>query len=164
MDKGPEDPTGSRAGDVAPARELLAAVERAGRHLGVGGSARAPRPVIRFDAPDVKRRRLLVLGALAVLSLAGAALATLIPPSSQPADDVEADLRWAVAHVVRAVEAHRARTGSLPAPERLLPLLGEHLAYEASGDAYVVSGERDGVGVRFDGSVPLDAWLVSRRR
>lgn len=151
---------GGTAGDDAPDPGLLAAVERASRHLGAAHRPGSTRPVVRYDAPGVGHRRLWVLGALLVLSVAAAALATLLRPASQPPADVEADLRWAVANVVRGVEAHRARTGALPRPEMLQPLLGEHLTYEASGGAYVVTGERDGVRVRFDGSVPLEAWLA----
>jgi hypothetical protein len=139
-------------------------VERASRYLDAGERRGAPRPVLRFDAPAAGRRRLVVLGVLLVLSLAVAALATLLRPAVQPAADVEADLRWAVAHVVRAVEAHRARTGSLPGPEPLRPLLGEHVAYQARGEGYVVSAERDGIRVRFDGTVPLEAWLAAPGR
>ena len=127
------------------------AVQRASRHLGVEGPMHA-RPVLRFDAPRFGHRRLWVLGALLVLSTAAAALVPLLRPRAQPAAEVEADLRWAVAHVVREVEAHRARTGALPGPEVLRPLLGEHVAYEAVGDAYLVTAERDGIRVRFDGS------------
>ncbi|MHB1192178.1 MAG: hypothetical protein ACYC6F_03950 [Longimicrobiales bacterium] len=120
----------------------------------------AARPVLRFDAPRVGHGRLWVLGGLLALSVAAAALVPLLRPRAQPAADVEADLRWAVAHVVREVEAHRARSGALPGPEVLRPLLGEHVAYEAVGDAYLVTAERDGIQVRFDGSVALEAWLA----
>ena len=160
MDKDPATPPGGTAGNDAPDPGLLAAVERASRHLGAADRPGSARPLVRFDAPGAGRRRLWVLGALLVLSMAAAALATLLRPVSQPAADVEADLRWAVANVVRGVQAHQARTGSLPGPEMLRPLLGEHVTYEVSGDAYVITGERDGVRVRFDGTVPLEAWLT----
>jgi hypothetical protein len=140
---------------------MLAAVQRASRHLGVEGPTADARPVLRFDAPRVGHRRIWVLGGLLALSMAAAALVPLLRPRTQPAADVEADLRWAVAHVVRQVEAHRVRTGALPGPEVLRPLLGEHVAYEAAGDAYLVTAERDGIQVRFDGSVPLEAWLAA---
>jgi hypothetical protein len=109
-------------------------------------------------------RRLWVLGALLALSVAAAALVPLLRPGTQFAADVEADLRWAVAHVVREVEAHRARSGALPGPEVLRLLLGEHVTYEAVGDAYLVTAERDGIRVRFDGTVPLDTWLAGGAR
>ncbi|NJD18861.1 MAG: hypothetical protein FIA95_06210 [Gemmatimonadetes bacterium] len=160
MDRIPPAPSGGTAEDDTPSPELLAAVEQASRHLGVGGRAGgrvggrpgAARPVLRFDAAGTGRRRVWVLGALLALSVAVAALAPLARPREQPAADVEADLRWAVAGVVREVEAHRARTGALPGPEVLEPLLGEHVEYRATGGSYVVSAERDGVRVRFDGT------------
>jgi hypothetical protein len=147
-------------GNDAPPPELLAAVQRASRHLGVEAPKAGARPMLRFDAPKVGHRRLWVLGGLLGLSVAAAALVPLLRPATQPAADVEADLRWAVAHVVREVEAHRARSGALPGPEALRPLLGEHVTYQAMGDAYFVTAERDGIRVRFDGSVPLEAWLA----
>lgn len=164
MDSEPEAPARGAAGDDAPSRELLAAVERASRHLGVDVAARRARPVLRFDAVRTGRRRLAVLAALLVLSVALAALATLLRPRVQPAADVEADLRWAVANVVRQVEAEKARTGALPGPERLGALLGEHVTYEISDGSYAVAGERDGVRVRFDGTLPLEEWLASPAR
>ncbi|HSW29791.1 MAG TPA: hypothetical protein VLH75_09955 [Longimicrobiales bacterium] len=148
------------AGGDAPPSEMLAAVERASRHLGREGPTAGARPVILFDAPRLGHRRLWVLGGLLVLSMGAAALVPMLRPRAQPAADVEADLRWAVAHVVREVEAHRARSGALPGPEVLRPLLGEHVAYEAVGDSYLVTAKRDGIEVRFDGSVELEAWLA----
>ena len=139
---------------------MLAAVQRASRHLGVAGPKAEVRAVLRFDAPKVGHRRLWMLGGLLVLSVGAAALVPLLRPRAQPAADVEADLRWAVANVVREAEAHRVRTGALPAPEVLRPLLGEHVAYEAAGGGYLVTAERDGIQVRFDGSVPLEVWLA----
>jgi hypothetical protein len=139
---------------------MLAAVQRASRHLGREGPVAGARPVLRFDAPKAGHGRLWVLGGLLALSFGAAALVPLLRPRAQPAADVEADLRWAVANVVREVEAHRARTGVLPGPAVLRPLLGEHVAWEVVGEAYLVTAERDGIQVRFDGSVPLEEWLA----
>lgn len=160
MGSEPSVPPGGADGDDAPDPELLAAVERASRHVGATGAVGKARPVVRFDAPRTGARRVWVLGALLALSVAAAALLTLIPPGRQSAAEVEADLRWAIANVVREVEVSRARTGTLPDPERLGPLLGEHVVYEPSGEGYVVTGERDGVLVRYDGTVPLEEWLA----
>jgi len=160
LDKDPGTPVGGTAGGDAPPPEMLAAVQLASRHLGVEGPKAGARPVLRFDAPRVGHRRLWVLGGLLALSVGAAALVPLLRPTTQPVAEVEADLRWAVANVVREVEAHRARSGALPGPEALRPLLGEHVTYQAAGDAYFVTAERDGVRVRFDGSVPLEAWLA----
>lgn len=102
------------------------------------------------------------LGVVLALAVAVAALPSLLLPRTQPAAEVEADLRWAVGHVVREVEALRRRDGRLPDPEQLQGLLGEHVVYEPSGGAYVVTGERDDVRVRYDGTLPLEAWLTQR--
>lgn len=158
MDSGPRVPAGGVEDGDAPDPELLAAVERASRHLGAVGDRARGGPVVRFDALRPAARRLWALGGILGLSVALAAALLLIPPRAQSEAEVEADLRWAVANVVREVEAHRTRTGELPARERLGALLGEHLEYEAVGDAYVVTAERDGVRVSWDGTVPLEEW------
>ncbi len=147
----PSPPTG---GDAPPA-ELLAAVERASRHLGVDGRGGRPRPVHRFAAPAPGRRRVWVLGALLALSVALGAVASWLRPVVQSPAEVEADLRWAVDNVVRQVEAHHSRTGMLPPREILLPLLGEHLTYDILDGSWVVSAERDGVRVRVEGAPPV---------
>jgi hypothetical protein len=103
-----------------------------------------------------------VLGVILAVSVVGAGLSLLLPPAAQSEAEVEADLRWAVANVVREVEAFRARTGALPDAGRIRLLLGEHVTYEPVDDVYLVVGERDEVRVVFDGSVPLDAWLARR--
>ncbi|MDP2956270.1 MAG: hypothetical protein Q8N53_07605 [Longimicrobiales bacterium] len=159
-----EPPSAGEGADAAdaPNPELLAAVERASRHLGAprgrehGGSA------LRFDAPRPVARRVKVLGVVLALAVAVAALPSLLLPRTQPADEVEADLRWAVGHVVRQVEALRRRDGRLPDPEQLQVLLGEHVVYEPSGGTYVVTGERDDVRVRYDGTLPLEVWVAQR--
>jgi len=163
LDREPRVPGGG-ADDDAPSADLLAAVERASRHVRAGpGPTQEAGPVLRFDAPRASARRLWVLGAILALSVAAAALSTLLQPRAQPEAEVDADLRWAVANVVREVEAFRTRTGALPNPERLRILLGEHLTYEPAGDAYVVTGKRDAVRVLYDGTVPLEEWLAARR-
>jgi len=160
LDKESRVPAGGAGDDDAPDPELLAAVERASRHVGAAAGRAQLRPVVRFDAARAGGRRVRVLGAVLALSVAVAAALTLIPPRAQSPGEVEADLRWAVANVVREVEAERARTGALPAPQRLDALLGEHLRYEPVGGAYVVTGERDGVRVSWDGTVPLEEWVA----
>lgn len=142
--------------DEATRAELLAAVEQASRHLGLEQRERTPRPVLRFDAYREGHRRLWVLGTLLVLSAVAAAVAPLLRPVTQTPADVEADLRWAVDNVAREVEAHRSRTGELPPPELLRPLLGEHVTYEARDGTYLVSAEREGVRVRLDGAPPVE--------
>lgn len=157
-----EDLPGPGAGEDARSAELLAAVERASRH--VGGRGPEGGPVLRFDAPRAGARRVRVLGAILAVCMVGAALLLLLPSPRQSEEDVEADLRWAVANVVREVEASRARTGALPDPERLRILAGEHVTYEPVGDLYLVTGERDRVRVVYDGTVPLEEWLTRRGR
>jgi len=162
LDREPQVPGGGADADT-PSADLLAAVERASRHLGAaGGAKKEAGPVLRFDAPRAPLRRLLILGVILALSVVAAALSVLLPSRAQPVADVEADLRWAVANVVREVEAYRTRTGALPEPERLRILLGEHLTYEPLGDVYLVTGERDEVRVLYDGTTTLDAWLAGR--
>ena len=162
MDRDLQAPGGGADGD-APNPELLSAVERASRHVGAaGGPRKGGGPIVRFDAPRASKRRVWALGAILALSVVAAVLSFLLPSRTQPEADVEADLRWAVANVVREVEAFRARTGALPEPERLRILVGEHVTYEPRGDVYVVTGERDRVRVVYDGRTPLDAWLARR--
>jgi hypothetical protein len=150
LDREPLVPAKGVGPEEVPDAELLAAVESASRHVGAAAGRDQAGPVVRFDAARAGARRVWALGGGLALSVALAAALTLIPPRAQSPDEVEADLRWAVDNVVREVEAARARTGSLPAPQRLGALLGEHLTYEPAGDAYVITGERDGVRVRWD--------------
>lgn len=166
MDRDPPVPRGGADGD-APNPDLLAAVERASRHMGAAGGPRKEGgrgPVLRFDASRASARRVRWLGAILALSMVAAALFWLLPARTQPPEDVEADLRWAVANVVREVEAYRVRTGALPDPERVRILVGEHVTYEPLGDVYVVTGERDRVRVLYDGTMPLEEWLAQRER
>jgi hypothetical protein len=71
---------------------------------------------------------------------------------------VEADLRWAVAQVVRRVEALRVQTGRLPAPADLGGLVSDLVVYEPLGEGYRVYGRRGPVRVEFDGAIPLARW------
>jgi len=162
-----ENPTAPPGGadDDAPSAELLAALQAASRHVGrAPGPGSDAGPVLRFDAARPAARRVVALGVILAASVIAAGLSLLLPAPGQTEAEVEADLRWAVANVVREVEAFRARTGALPDAGRLRLLLGEHVTYEPVDDAYLVVGERDDVEVTFDGSVPLDEWLAQRGR
>lgn len=148
-----------RAPDDAPAPELLEAIEVAARHVGRGPEeAEAVPVVVRFDAPRPGRTRLVTLTVLLLATAAGSAYLSLRPQAEPPPWEVEADLRWAVAQVVRRVEALRERTGRLPAPEELHGLVNDLVVYEPLGDGYRVFGRRGPVYVEFDPDVPVDRW------
>lgn len=162
MDRDPPSAGGGADDADTPNRELLAAVEQASRHLGAHRGRGQGDSALRFDAPRPVARRLRALGVVLALAVAAAGLPSLLRPRTQPAAEVEADLRWAVGHAVRQVEALRRRDGRLPDPEQLQGLLGEHVVYEPSDGAYVVTGERDDVRVRYDGTLPLEEWVAQR--
>jgi hypothetical protein len=96
---------------------------------------------------------------LVVAALLGRTVWSLRARAEPPPARVEADLRWAVAQVVRRVEDLRSRTGRLPRAEELQGLVSDLVVYEPAGDGYRVRGQRGGVRVEYDGTVPLERWL-----
>jgi hypothetical protein len=150
-----DDPTP----DDAPDPGLLEAIEVAARHVGRGHDARETTPVVvRFDAPRPGQMRLWLLTALLLITATGSAYLSFRPQAEPPPEDVEADLRWAVAQVVRRVEVLHSRTGRLPAPEDLHGLVSDMVVYEPLGEGYWVFGQRGPVRVEFDGTIPLARW------
>ena len=61
--------------------------------------------------------------------------------------------------VVRRVETLRSERGRLPGAGDLYGLLSDAVVYLPEGNTYRVVGDRGGVRVVYDGSVPLDAWV-----
>lgn len=157
-----------RQRDEGADQELLEAIDAAARLVGEArpdagpGSlepAREPAPVVvRFDTSPPPRLRFWLLTLVLIGSAAGAAYLSLRPQDEPPAAEVEADLRWAVAQVVRRVEELRGRSGRLPLPGDLQGLVSDLVVYEPLADGYWVYGERGSVRVEFDGTVPLERW------
>ena len=147
---------------------LLEAIDAASRVVGDARGAsepgdpevpRGPTPVVvRFDAAPPRRLRFWLLGVALVLSAAGSAYLSFRPRGAPAPAEVEADLRWAVAQVVRRVEVLRSQTGRLPRLEDLRGLVSDLVVYEPLADGYWVYGVRGPVRVEYDGSVSLDRW------
>ena len=99
-----------------------------------------------------------------------AAIAVISPrlmrggPEGLPAVDQAADLRAEVGRLVQQIEAYRQERGTLPAPAMLSPFLEEGYRYRITDrDAlrYEVRRAAGGVEVVYDGSLPLNVWLVA---
>lgn len=149
----PRDP------DDAPAPDLLEAIEAAARQVGsTPGATQGTPVVVRLDGLRPGRARVTLLVLLLVASVVGTAYLSYRPPGEPSAETVEADLRWAVAQVVRRVEGLRLQTGRLPDQGDLRGLVSDLVVYEPLGDGYWVFGQRGSVRVEFDGTVPLDTW------
>ncbi|MCH7990911.1 MAG: hypothetical protein IIC35_00660 [Gemmatimonadetes bacterium] len=76
-----------------------------------------------------------------------------------PADEA-VDLRWFLADAVELIENFRAEEGRLPSRADLGDLLGDSFSLEIRGQMYVIGLEGAGTSVRYDGSVPLDEWVL----
>lgn len=146
--------------------DLDRAIEEASRSLGLTPETSSPAgkepPRGRDPDPEpargARRAIWIVLGLLALASALALALRSA-GTMGQPAHLVESDLRWAVARVVEHVEQERLLRGRAPEASELRVLLGETLTYTSlEGGGYRVVGERDGVRVEYDGSVPLGEW------
>jgi hypothetical protein len=102
---------------------------------------------------------LVVAAAVAVVSprLVGA------PRVDLPAVEQAADLRAEVGRLVEQIEAYRQERGTLPAPAMLAPFLDEGYEYRVTDRnalRYEVRRAAGGVEVVYDGSLPLNLWLV----
>lgn len=80
-----------------------------------------------------------------------------LPPAAQ-----EMDLRWAVADVVKEIEAFRQGEGRLPTAADLEGLLNEVISYQTDGSEYRVTAIQGTLRVEYDGSVPLETWMAQR--
>lgn len=115
-------------------------------------------------SPDSVQHRTRMRGlsaAIAALVVVGAWDVHVLtrPPEPLAPGVLEVDLQWMVATTVEAIEDFRAVEGRLPTPEEVEAVLEEDVSYTVIDDRYVVTGRGDGVEVRFDGTVGLDAWL-----
>lgn len=143
--------------------ELLAVVQQAAREVGPARPTEKSPVVIQYNAPATRASLSVAwLSALLLVVAAGALYLSVRSQGDPPAAEVEADLRWAVGHVVRRVEALQQRTGQLPSPEDLTGLVSEVVVYERLGDGYRVVGRRGPVLVQYDDRVPLADWLRER--
>jgi hypothetical protein len=73
------------------------------------------------------------------------------------------DLRTEVGRLVEQIEAYRSERGTLPAPAMLAPFLDEGYEYritDRNALRYEVRRSAGGVEVVYDGSLPLNIWLV----
>jgi hypothetical protein len=85
------------------------------------------------------------------------------PPAALSTVDQASDLRTEVARLVEQIEAYRAERGTLPAPAMLAPFLDEGYEYriiDRTTLRYEVRRSAGGVEVVYDGSLPLNLWLV----
>jgi len=154
-----DDPTAEEGLDP----ELLAVVQQAARQAGAANATERSPVVIQYNAPATRARLSVVwLSAVLLVVATGALYLSVRSQGDPPAAEVEADLRWAVGHVVRRVEALQQRTGQLPRPEDLTGLVSDVVVYERLGDGYRVFGRRGPVLVQYDGRVPLADWLRER--
>jgi hypothetical protein len=143
--------------------DLQEAIARASRYVGSPGiPAQTPTTTVRYDASTPRRIRLVVLGTLLAATVVGAGYLSLRPRPPLPPQEQEADLRWAVARVVGQVETFRNEHGRLPAAQDLYGLLSDAVVYVREGSHYRVIGDRGGVRVTYDGSVPLDEWVARK--
>lgn len=137
--------------------DLQDAIRDASAHLGVEyePSPEAPAPVYRGPSPISWP----VVG-VAVTALLVAIGAFMVDQRPAAPDNtvVEAELRWAAAHVVREVERLRSTLGHLPDETDLQVVLSDAITYRPSGDGYVVTGARGVVEVVYDGQLPLELW------
>jgi hypothetical protein len=85
------------------------------------------------------------------------------PRADLPAVQQATDLRVEVGRLVEQIEAYREERGTLPAPAMLAPFLDEGYEYRVTDRnalRYEVRRSAGGVEVVYDGSLPLNLWLV----
>lgn len=136
------------------------AVSRAEDHVRVesSGVAAAERPLPGMGA-------LLVIVGLFVASGVAFVSRRLVASPRPTLSRVEqaADLRTEVGRMVQAIEAYRAEKGSLPPPELFAPYLQDGYVYrivDPVSNRYEVRRSAGGVEVVYDGSLPLNLWLM----
>ena len=119
--------------------------------------------LVRTERPRWRPRAWYVWSVLvAAVVLAFAYYPALCAPDTPEAPRLEADLRWAVANVVREVESARQRRGRLPEAAALHGLLSDAVTYQPAGDNYRVVGTYGSVTVVYDGTQPLEEWAAAR--
>jgi len=114
-------------------------------------------------APQKRRSQGALVAAAAVLLAAVTAwdVHVMTRPQNMPLPADEAvDLRWFLADAVELIENFRAEEGRLPSRADLGDLLGDSFSLEIRGQMYVIGLEGAGTSVRYDGSVPLDEWVL----
>lgn len=85
------------------------------------------------------------------------------PRADLAAVEQAADLRAEVGRLVEQIEAFKEERGTLPLPAMLAPFLDEGYEYritDRNALRYEVSRSAGGVEVVYDGSLPLNLWLV----
>jgi hypothetical protein len=85
------------------------------------------------------------------------------PPPSLSSVEQAKDLRAEAGVLIEQIEAYREERGVLPAPAMLAPFLDEGYEYRIIDRAmgrYEVRRSAGGVEVVYDGSLPLNLWLV----
>ena len=116
-------------------------------------------------APLPGRGPLLIVAGV-VIALAVAVLSPRLVRRAEPGlspVDQAADLRTEAGRLIEQIEAYRAERGTLPAPAMLAPFLDEGYEYRIIDRAamrYEVRRSAGGVEVVYDGSLPLNLWLV----
>ena len=143
-----------------PSAELLEAFALASEY--VEAVDRGLDPATTEERLRWRRSPVVWFVAVAVAVLAVVSYPTLRAPDTPPAPVLEADLRWAVANVVREVEAFRQRHGRLPEAADLHGLLSDAVTYEPAQDDYHVIGSYGSVHIEYDGTQPLEEWAAER--
>jgi len=84
------------------------------------------------------------------------------PPEVPPPAEVAQDMRVFVATLAREVEAFRAQEGRLPTANELTAegLIEDDIDYVVDGDNYSITFVDVDVSVSYDGSVPVDTWVI----
>ena len=85
------------------------------------------------------------------------------PPASLSPTDQASDLRMEASLLVEQIEAYMEEEGTLPDPSALVPFLEEGYEYQVidrSRGLFLVRRTSGGVTVTYDGSLPLNLWVL----
>lgn len=136
------------------------AISQAQRHVESGGSVEddgVGRPALRGPV-------LGLLGVLVAVSIAVVTVQVSEPaPATLTATDQASDLRLEAALLIEQIEAYKEEQGMLPDAFMLAPYLAEGYEYQVIDRArgvYIVRREAAGVTVTYDGSLPVNLWVL----
>lgn len=116
------------------------------------------------ESPTGRKFLLVAAGVLFTASVAfGVRQMSAPKPAGLPVATQAADLRLEASALIEQIEAFRTERGELPDPALLSPYLDEGYEYhvvDREAGRYMVRRTAGGVTVTYDGSLPLELWMV----